>query len=142
LIENHRKKRQEINRDRIGGWLLQATKGLSDLHAENIIHRDIKPANIFLTSDDRLKLGDLGESTVIMSSVTQRSSNFMGTFPYLSPEILKGERYSWNADIWALGCVLYELLFLKIAFPEIRGERTVQSLNIPTTLFTALLNKY
>jgi serine/threonine protein kinase len=101
-------------------WLVQATQALHHLHSRGMIHRDIKSANLFLTSNGLLKLGDFGIAKVLernsdrMSARTTRTP--VGTPMYMSPELCNGLPYSSKADMWAMGCVLFELCALRPAF--------------------------
>ncbi|SCU72084.1 serine/threonine-protein kinase, putative [Trypanosoma equiperdum] len=94
-----------------GVLFVQLLLGLDHVHRRRMIHRDIKTANIFLTSRGFLKLGDFGFSKQYDTSVSNPIAvTFLGTSYYLSPEMLKGQRYGKKADIWAAGIVLCELL--------------------------------
>ena len=94
----------------------QLAEGLATAHQHGIIHRDLKPANIRVTSDARLKILDFGLAhiaqpatpTALTASETH-SATFAGTLPYMAPEQLLGEPVDARADIWAAGCVLYEM---------------------------------
>lgn len=72
-----------------------------------ILHRDLKPENIFLDGDKAVKLGDFGLSKIMQSH--DFASTYVGTPFYMSPEICAAERYTLKSDIWALGCIVYEL---------------------------------
>lgn len=72
-----------------------------------ILHRDLKPENIFLDGEKSVKLGDFGLSKVMQSH--DFASTYVGTPFYMSPEICASERYTLKSDIWALGCIIYEL---------------------------------
>ncbi|KAG1661000.1 hypothetical protein FOA52_007165 [Chlamydomonas sp. UWO 241] len=85
------------------------------MHERRILHRDLKPSNIFITSDGRLKLGDLGLSRYF-SSRTLQAVTTVGTPYYMSPEVIKGQPYDFSSDIWSLGCLLYELVTLRNPF--------------------------
>ncbi|EEP81134.1 G2-specific protein kinase nimA [Uncinocarpus reesii 1704] len=72
-----------------------------------ILHRDLKPENIFLGADQSVKLGDFGLSKLMGSH--DFASTYVGTPFYMSPEICAGEKYTLHSDIWAVGCIMYEL---------------------------------
>ncbi|PVH97952.1 calcium/calmodulin-dependent protein kinase type 2 beta chain [Periconia macrospinosa] len=72
-----------------------------------ILHRDLKPENIFLDHDNSVKLGDFGLSKILQSH--DFASTYVGTPFYMSPEICKAEQYGPHSDIWALGCIIYEM---------------------------------
>ena len=84
-----------------------------------IIHRDLKPANIFLNSFNILKIGDYGLAKSL-SRTTQMAGTQCGTLIYMAPELLEGKEYSHGADIWAMGCVFYEIITLKQTFSNLR----------------------
>ena len=71
------------------------------MHANNIIHRDIKTLNV-LIRDNKLKIGDLGESR-FLNETDYLSGKTVGTPMFLSPEVIKHENYDHRVDIWALG---------------------------------------
>ena len=75
--------------------------------AKMILHRDLKPENIFLLDDQSVKLGDFGLSKLMQSH--DFASTYVGTPFYMSPEICAAEKYTLQSDIWAAGCIMYEL---------------------------------
>ena len=94
-----------------------------------ILHRDLKPENgkrlsavimacltilVFLGDNLQVKLGDFGLSKVMQSH--DFASTYVGTPYYMSPEICANERYTLASDIWALGCIMYELCTRKVPF--------------------------
>ncbi|XP_055832779.1 mitogen-activated protein kinase kinase kinase 20-like [Solanum dulcamara] len=88
--------------------------GLSFIHEKGIIHCDIKPNNILLVTDDYdtsevAKIADFGLSLTLEQSWTQKQV-LRGTKRYMAPESLLNQEYGPEADIWALGCTVYELI--------------------------------
>lgn len=82
--------------------------GLKGKQAQvTILHRDLKPENIFLGSDNTVKLGDFGLSKQMHSH--DFASTYVGTPFYMSPEICAAEKYTLRSDVWAVGCIMYEL---------------------------------
>lgn len=94
-------------------------KVLSDIHQKGIIHRDIKPSNVLIHNNGEIKLTDFGicslksdpENTYQKQHSTHRTSSFVGTKMYMSPERLLGQAYSYACDVWSLGVMLMTALF-------------------------------
>eukprot|EP00448_Togula_jolla_P017186 CAMPEP_0170587162 /NCGR_PEP_ID=MMETSP0224-20130122/10137_1 /TAXON_ID=285029 /ORGANISM="Togula jolla, Strain CCCM 725" /LENGTH=430 /DNA_ID=CAMNT_0010910769 /DNA_START=1 /DNA_END=1289 /DNA_ORIENTATION=+ len=96
-------------------WLRQTLAGLHHLHSQGVVHRDLKSSNIFLSGGRRhLRIGDFGISRVLES--TALATSVVGTPAYMSPELMRNERYDFHVDMWALGCVSYELCTLRLPF--------------------------
>ncbi|XP_039607094.1 serine/threonine-protein kinase Nek1 isoform X2 [Polypterus senegalus] len=104
-----------FSEDQILDWFVQICLALKHVHDRKILHRDIKSQNIFLTKDGTIQLGDFGIARVLNSTV-ELARTCIGTPYYLSPEICENKPYNNKSDIWALGCVLYEMCTLKHAF--------------------------
>ncbi len=85
------------------------------IHGRKILHRDIKSQNIFLTTNHTVKLGDFGISK-LLESTNEAAMTVVGTPYYMSPEVCENKPYTFKSDVWALGCVLYELCTLQHAF--------------------------
>ncbi len=96
-------------------WFVQLCLSLEYVHSRKILHRDLKTQNIFLTKNNTTKLGDFGISKVL-ESTTDHAMTVQGTPYYMSPEVCQNLPYTYQSDIWALGCILYELCTLKHAF--------------------------
>jgi eukaryotic-like serine/threonine-protein kinase len=108
----------------------QIAEGLEYAHDRGIIHRDLKPANIKLTSDGQVKILDFGLAKALegeasevnistsptISTAVTRAGVLLGTAAYMPPEQAKGKAVDRRADIWAFGCVLFEMLAGKAAF--------------------------
>ena len=105
---------------RVLGLGLQVAEGLAEAHAKGIVHRDIKPANLFVTSQERAVVLDFGLARLASADLQlTREGTALGTCAYMSPEQTTGEAVDARSDVWALGCVLYEML---TGEPPFRGE--------------------
>ena len=101
----------------------QIASALEAAHDRGVIHRDLKPANVILTNTGRVKVLDFGlakpveanasgentEMSTGLETVT-RTGIVLGTMPYMSPEQLRGEDVDERTDVWAFGCLVYEML--------------------------------
>ncbi|RNA10655.1 serine threonine- kinase Nek9 [Brachionus plicatilis] len=96
-------------------YMYQLTSAVDYIHDLGIMHRDIKTLNIFFMHSDLLKLGDFGIAK-ILDQKNAYLQTLVGTPFYLSPEIVEGKKYSYKSDIWALGCVVYEMMTLSRVF--------------------------
>jgi len=87
-------------------------EGLKFLHGQNLIHRDLKPDNILISKKGVAKLSDFGITKKTENTYVSLSDrvNMFGTFRYLPPEVMNGEKYNQKCDIWALGIIYYEML--------------------------------
>ena len=90
---------------------LKIAKGMGYAHNRNVIHKDIKPQNIMVKEDGQIKIMDFGISESVRTSMSRiRNSSSSGTLVYMSPEQIKGADLGPEADIYAFGAMLYELL--------------------------------
>ncbi|ESU41680.1 Kinase/ NEK / Serine/threonine protein kinase [Giardia duodenalis assemblage B] len=122
-IKRHKTDRRYIAEEKIWSVFVQLLHALNychSIHSEDesgvhkVIHRDIKPGNVFLTQDGSIKLGDFGLCrTLGEDSVAQTN---VGTPLYMAIEVLQKQSYTEKADIWSLGCVIYELCALQPPF--------------------------
>ncbi len=94
---------------------LQVAEALVAAHRQEILHRDIKPSNLILDESGRVWVTDFGLARLAESDLT-RSSDFLGTLRYMSPERFDGQGDD-RVDVYALGATLYELAALRPAFP-------------------------
>ena len=123
----------------------QIAEALEAAHEKGIIHRDLKPANVKVTPEGKVKVldfglakalagdsagGDPSDSPTVTDAATIPGA-ILGTAAYMSPEQARGKPVDKRTDIWAFGCVLYELLTAKRAFP---GEN-------PAEILAAVLTK-
>jgi eukaryotic-like serine/threonine-protein kinase len=106
----------------------QVMDALEASHTAGIVHRDLKPANIKITPNGTVKVLDFGiaephvnRPAGDVATLTRGSTlelAIVGTLPYMSPEQLRGQTGDQRTDVWAFGCVLYEMLTAQRAFPE------------------------
>ncbi|KAM4902497.1 interferon-induced, double-stranded RNA-activated protein kinase [Sylvia borin] len=85
---------------------LQILKGVEYIHSKELIHRDLKPQNIFISHDDKIKIGDFG---LVTSMAFETLTEERGTKFYMAPEQF-GAKYGKEVDIYALGLIWYEIL--------------------------------
>lgn len=106
---------KNIEEATIWKFAIQIGLGLQWLHTNRILHRDIKSLNVFLTTSDDVRLGDLGVARVL-SAGDAFASTLIGTPYYLSPEMCEQKPYNEKSDVWAYGCVAYEMCALSHPF--------------------------
>ena len=87
--------------------------GLHYIHGHKVMHRDLKPSNILLHGSDlnsmRVKISDFGLAKPLSTAVSKLSHKG-GTWNYFSPEQARGEKYSYSADMWAVGCIILDIV--------------------------------
>jgi TolB-like protein/Flp pilus assembly protein TadD len=113
--------------------------GLAAAHAKAIVHRDLKPENIFQTADGRIKILDFGlaqftepvfedAETATLTPAGTAPGKVMGTVGYMAPEQVRGEPADGRSDIFAVGCVLYEMLTGRRAFGRDTAAETMTAI--------------
>ena len=101
-------------------------QGLDHMHKKKILHRDIKPMNIFIGKGDIVKIGDLGIAKILKNNVSAQTQ--IGTPHYMAPEIWRGKPYTYSADVWALGCLLYEMMTYAVRLWSCCGVRQTHAI--------------
>lgn len=108
-------------------YFYQLVSAVSYIHNYGILHRDIKTLNIFMTKAKFMKLGDFGISKVLEETYGN-AETCVGTPYYMSPEIVRGETYNQKSDVWACGCVLFEIMTLKKVFQASNQLKLITSI--------------
>jgi tetratricopeptide (TPR) repeat protein len=105
----------------------QISQALQHAHSQDILHRDIKPSNIMIDTDQRAKLTDFGIAKGLGLSTLTHTGDVIGTAAYMAPEQALGEVVDVRTDLYALGCVLFEMVAGQRLFPGDNAARLLFS---------------
>ena len=97
-------------------WINQLIMGVNEIHKRKVMHRDLKPANILVDENDNIKIGDMGLSVSLDTSLEERITK-AGTPAYMSPEVLAREPYTTKSDVYSIGVIMYEMVHKKLPIP-------------------------
>lgn len=100
--------------------------GVDFLHSHRIIHRDLKPSNLLISRDRQLKIADFGLAKTY--DFEMRLTSVVVTLWYRAPEILLGQSYNSNVDIWSAGCIIAEMFARKALFPGTSETSQIQKI--------------
>ncbi|KAK4876387.1 hypothetical protein RN001_012809 [Aquatica leii] len=122
-------------------YFRQIVDAVQYLHNRNIAHRDLKCENVFLTDNNKVKLGDFGFARVCIDKLTGSkvfSSTYCGSAAYAAPEILKGVPYDPKMyDIWSMGCILFIMLSAAMPFDDTNLTKMLKSQMNKTACLTS-----
>lgn len=101
-----------LPRDRAIDIIEQSAAGLAAAHREDVVHRDVKPSNLLIAADGKIKVADFGIAHLPGegASTLTATGQIIGSVHYLAPEQARGGQAGKAADVYALGCVLYQLV--------------------------------
>jgi len=108
-----------LSRDRTRFYAAEIVEGVESLHMNGIIYRDLKPENVLIGSDGHIVLTDFGfskefprrlDTITALPNEMETTSTFCGAAEYLAPEVIRGLPYSFEADWWCFGTMLYEMM--------------------------------
>lgn len=102
-------------------YIAQIIQGMEHLHQKRIVYRDLKPENVLLDNDGNVRISDLGLAVELKEGHTT-TKGYAGTPGYMSPEMLKKEKYDYSVDYWTLGITLFEFIAARNPWRE-RGEK-------------------
>ena len=135
LISRRKQLSHRFTEPEVLKYCYQLCSALAHCHQTvRLLHRDLKPANIFVSADGTLKIGDFGISRFLSNSGALAQTQ-CGTPLYMSPEMAQGRAYTSAADVWALGCILYEMMSLSPPWLTQLGAKA-KGLTVPSLMHT------
>lgn len=106
LIEHDKSLPQTV----VKGFAVEIMRAMAYVHSKGIVVCDLKPATILINQYGNVKLGDFGSAQFLVNLIHNQNQKKKGTPCYMAPELFElGGVYSFASDLWALGCILYEL---------------------------------
>eukprot|EP00760_Papus_ankaliazontas_P039646 PhM_4_TR9746/c4_g3_i1/m.99887 len=109
----------------VKSFTVQMLRGLAFLHSKNVIHRDIKSMNVLLDKSGHIMLADFGCSVDLSALAEKKFKSMTGSLPWMAPEVINmtsSEGAGTAADIWSLGCTVWEMLSGRIPFSDFDSE--------------------
>ena len=128
LLEKKKEDNRYFNSEEILEIMKQLNNTFKIMIENKIIHRDLKLENILIKKENGqniIKLTDFGCSKKLISLSYYGNTQGIGTVAYMAPEILKGEKYNYKADLWSIGIIIYRLYFGKFPFPGLEKEALI-----------------
>lgn len=143
LLELLNRNPQGLQLAEIKNLIYQIAKAIQYCHNQNIVHRDIKPENILVSIHGQLKVCDFGFARYL--NIPCQLTKYVSTRWYRAPELLVGHKYNESIDIWALGCLFFELYTGQPLFPGSNDYETLNLIvkscgNLPNSLIKSFQN--
>ncbi len=125
-LEKIIKDKGQLPWEQVVDYGIQLCKALGHAHKHGIVHRDLKPANLFIGKNDKLRLGDFGIARDSDEAALTANGTTVGTQAYMAPEQITGKQpISNKTDLYALGCLLFEML---TGHPPFQGATVMEAL--------------
>ncbi|MDX1970849.1 MAG: serine/threonine-protein kinase [Planctomycetaceae bacterium] len=139
-LDGYLKKKGKVPWEEALGFTRQIAEALEHAHTAGVIHRDLKPANLLMTPDGKVKLTDFGIARDTTATALTAAGKTVGTYAYMAPEQIRGKPpVDRRTDLYALGCVLFEMLTGEPPFDsENAGELLVKHLQEEPPRLTSL----
>lgn len=139
LIKRH----GTLNESSAKHYTVQLIDAIDYMHSNGVIHRDLKPENILIDKDLRLQITDFGTAKLLDADdnghypADTRATSFVGTAEYVSPELLNDKYCGKAADIWSMGCIIFQMIAGKPPFKANNEYQTFQKIQKLQYAFTA-----
>ncbi|SCU81504.1 LAMI_0B06524g1_1 [Lachancea mirantina] len=138
------KKFGSLSEECVSYYGAQIIDAIDFIHQKGVVHRDIKPENILLDKEMKVKLTDFGTAKLLEENsdtktydLLERSKSFVGTAEYVSPELLNENYVDYKCDIWAFGCIIFQMIAGKPPFKAANEYLTFQKVMKVQFAFTA-----
>ena len=118
-------KQEQLDLATTVGICEHVASGLDALHADGLFHRDVKPANILVDEEGTAFITDFGLAKDSQGSLLTRPGQALGSLDYMAPEQIRSEEITFSADVYGLGCVMYEALCGAPPFADRQGMRVL-----------------
>lgn len=105
-------------------YAAQIIDAIHFMHDKGVIHRDLKPENVLIDEAFRIKITDFGTAKIQDSGL--EAERFVGTAQYIAPELVSSNETSRSSDIWAFGCIVYQMIAGRFAFSGLSEYLTMQ----------------
>jgi translation initiation factor 2-alpha kinase 3 len=130
--------KQTIPQSHVWSIIDQIIQGIEYIHSQKLIHRDLKPSNILFAFDNTIKIGDFGLVSAFgedkIEKIDHTGNNELGgTILYMSPEQINRQSYNQKVDIYAIGIILFELLYSFST--QMERTRALTNIRLQTPIF-------
>lgn len=126
LFDALHKQGKKFNEEQIFYMLKDIALGMSYLHGKNVLHCDLKSSNVLIDENWNVKLCDFGLSRIKNTKKNKKNNIRVGTPHWMAPEILKGEKYECESDVYSFGIILWELLAEQIPYKDLSTAEIIK----------------